>query len=65
MEEILIQFVASLTLLLVPAWKIYCRAGLNPWLSLTIFIPIFGLILCPLLLAGSDWKLPPDQELQE
>lgn len=43
--------------LLFPSWKIFQRAGLNPMLSLTLFIPTIGMLLAGLILALSEWKL--------
>jgi hypothetical protein len=42
-------------LLLVPAWRIHKRAGLQPSLSLLIFVPYIGVLVSGLVLALSKW----------
>ena len=61
METSFIIYAVILLLMLFPTWKIYAKAGLNTWLSLTLLIPVIGLVLCPLILGGSNWKLSNDQ----
>lgn len=48
--------------LLIPSWKIYKRAGLNPWLSLTILIPILGFFIAAAILAYSNWNVVTVEE---
>lgn len=38
-----------------PSWKIFQRAGLNPALSLLIFLPLVGLWIAGAILAFSKW----------
>lgn len=61
MGEIFIQIVFSLIFLQVPVWKIYSRVGLNPWISLMVLVPFIGILLCGLVLAISNWKLPNNE----
>jgi hypothetical protein len=42
-------------LLVVPAWRIFRRAGFHPALSLLLFIPGLGLLIIALLLAFRRW----------
>jgi len=42
-------------ILVLPVWVIHRKAGLSPWLSLFLFIPIFGLLLVYMILAFSKW----------
>jgi hypothetical protein len=43
-----------------PLWRIFRRAGLNPWPALTVFIPLIGLPLALSLLGFPRWPaLPP------
>lgn len=42
-------------LLVVPLWRIFSRAGLNPALSLIVFVPVFGFLIVLLILALSRW----------
>ena len=41
--------------LIVPMWRIFDRAGLNPYLSLILFVPFFGLVIVLLILAFTRW----------
>lgn len=43
-------------LLVVPVWRIFARAGLNPALSLLIFIPVVGLVAAAAVLGLSRWE---------
>ncbi|HUH91529.1 MAG TPA: hypothetical protein VL742_00085 [Casimicrobiaceae bacterium] len=38
-----------------PSWKIFERAGLNPALSLLIFVPLAGWWIAAAILAFSRW----------
>ncbi|MDA3868833.1 MAG: hypothetical protein PF589_02565 [Gammaproteobacteria bacterium] len=59
MEPIFISVLFLAAFLLPPFWKIFTRAGLNPYLSLTVLIPFFGFIIAGLILAVSDWNIKP------
>lgn len=41
---------------MVPFWRIYQRAGLNPYLTLLLFLP-FGFLITGIILAASKWKV--------
>ena len=41
--------------LIVPMWRIFDRAGLNPYLSLILFVPFFGLVIVLLMLPFTRW----------
>jgi len=41
--------------LIVPAWRVFDRAGLNPLWSLCLFIPVFGPLIVVLMLAFTRW----------
>lgn len=46
-----------------PFWRIYRRAGLPPWWSLTSLIPLIGLVVVIALLGHARWpNLPPRQK---
>lgn len=45
--------------LIVPVWRIFVRAGLNPALSLLIFIPVIGFFVVAAILGLSRWG--PDE----
>jgi hypothetical protein len=46
----------SLTaLLIIPVWRIFRRAGLQPALALLLLIPGLGLVIVSLVLAFSRW----------
>ncbi len=57
MEEYAIEVIVSAILLLYPVWRIFKRAGLNQALSLTVLIPVVGMLVSGLILALSTWKL--------
>ena len=56
-EEILIETIFLAVFILFPVWKIYKRAGLNPYLSLTLLIPAFGFLIATVILAVSKWDI--------
>ncbi len=39
----------------IPAWKIFGRAGLSPFWSLLVFIPVLGALIALVVLAMSTW----------
>ncbi len=57
MEEIIIEALIITLVLLFPFWKIYTRAGLNPYYSLTLLIPGAGFFIASIILAASKWEL--------
>lgn len=52
--DLLLGFVL-VVLLVVPIWKIFSKAGLNPLLSLLLFVPLAGVFIVTLLLAFMKW----------
>ncbi|MDH5426273.1 MAG: hypothetical protein OEY29_14890 [Gammaproteobacteria bacterium] len=62
MGNIFTQTLVMAALLLLPLWKIYSRAGLNPYLSLTVLIPGFGFFIACIILAVSKWNLTQTQD---
>lgn len=48
-------------ILIFPFWKIYSRAGLSPYFSLTLFIPVFGFFIALIILAVSKWEISEEQ----
>ena len=62
METIFISVLFLAAFLLLPFWKIFTRAGLNPYLSLTVLIPFFGFLIACLILAVSDWDIKPQNK---
>ena len=42
-------------LLIYPFWRIYTRAGLNPWFSLLVLLPYVGLPAAAAILAFQTW----------
>ncbi len=49
-----INLIAAVVLV-VPLWRIFGRAGLNPALAVVVFLPVVGLLLVLLLLALMRW----------
>lgn len=55
----IVNFLVSLASL-HPLWRIFRRAGLSPWPSLFIFIPVFGWAIVGSCLAIPNWpKVAP------
>lgn len=56
LELLVIVFLIGMVTLVavVPFWFICKKAGLSPWLSLIMFLPV-GAIILPTLLAFMDW----------
>lgn len=57
MQELIYQVIAQTIIFLFPAWRIFRKAGLNPTFSLTVLIPILGILLCASILAFSKWQV--------
>ncbi len=49
-------------LLVIPAWKIFIRAGLSPYFSVVIFVPYIGFMLVIAMLAFMTWRKPTLEE---
>ena len=62
MEEYIYQVIGVAIFLLFPSWKIFQRAGLNPALSLCLFIPVLGILITGIVLSASSWKLSGNPE---
>lgn len=45
----------TLILVIVPLWRIFKRAGFNPFLSLLVIIPILGPIIVSCVLSFAEW----------
>ena len=43
-------------LLVIPAWKVFARAGLSPYFSGLVFVPFIGFMLVIAILAFMPWK---------
>jgi hypothetical protein len=51
----LLYYLFAALLAIVPCWKIFQRVGLNPALSLLIFVPGLGWWIAGAILAFSKW----------
>ena len=51
----LIYQVFAAVIVIFPSWKIFQRVGLNPALSLFIFLPVLGWWIAGAILAFSKW----------
>lgn len=60
MGTLLAYAAVAAALLLFPAWRIFKRAGLDPWISLVVLIPGIGVTIALAVLAFVDW--PPVAE---
>jgi hypothetical protein len=54
-DNIWFEWIVGAALLVYPLWRIFLRTGLNPALSLFIFLPGIGLLVVALILAFSHW----------
>lgn len=45
-----------LLLFLYPMWRIFKKAGVNPFFSLVLLVPIVGFLLVSAILAFSNWQ---------
>ena len=54
-----VSFLVSLASL-HPLWRIFRRAGLSPWPTFLVFVPVFGLPIVGSVLAFRRWpNVPP------
>ena len=51
----LIWLVVYGLIIIVPAWRIFKRAGFSPALALLVFIPAVGALIATLILAFARW----------
>lgn len=42
-------------LIIIPLWRVFARAGLNPAFSLFVLVPVIGVLIAAAILAFSDW----------
>ncbi len=54
MMQFLLGAVVSAVLFLYPLWRIFSRAGLNPFWALLILVP-GGALIVPVILAFARW----------
>ncbi|HUC63768.1 MAG TPA: hypothetical protein VMF53_17630 [Alphaproteobacteria bacterium] len=52
---LLVQLVLIAVVLIVPLWRIFRRAGLNPAFSLLVLIPLLGSLAVLAILAFAPW----------
>lgn len=52
-----IKYYLSALLALYPVGRIYYRAGFSCAWALLLFVPLFGFLLCLMVLASRNWKL--------
>ena len=52
---LLVQLVLIAVVLIVPLWRIFRRAGLNPAFSLLVLIPLLGSLVVLAILAFAPW----------
>ncbi len=46
-------------LVIVPFWFAFKKAGLSPWLSLLVFVPVIGFLVPLYILAFAQWRVTP------
>lgn len=65
MQELLQNPAVTMTLfnalIAWPLWRIYRRAGLTPWWSLVVFVPMVGVALALGILGHKRWPVLPER----
>jgi hypothetical protein len=56
-------FLIVTAIIIVPYWFIWKKAGFSPWLSLLMLIPLVNIVM-PYVLAFSEWKVVPVNQVQ-
>lgn len=64
MASLFAMLLASAILFLVPAWRIFTRAGFAPATALTVLIPFIGPLIAMAILAFAEWPAGSDGEPQ-
>ena len=59
----LIGYVVTVALVLLPCWFILKKAGFTPWLSLLCLVPTLGVLVLLYVLAFADWRVVPASQL--
>ncbi len=49
-------------LIIMPAWKIFLRVGLSPYISILVLLPYIGFLLVVAVLAFMPWQKPTLEE---
>ena len=57
----LVEYAILSTLLFIPTWFIFKKAGLNPYFSLLSFVPV-GPLFITAILAFAKWKIVSETE---
>ncbi len=50
------SFIFFALVIIFPLWKIYEKVGINPFLSLLVFVPFVGISIVLIILAFSKWS---------
>ena len=62
MNEDLIIYYTIILLMLLPHWITYSKAGLKPYLSLTLLVPYWGVLISLAILAFIKWPMLEAEE---
>ena len=57
MDSLIIEMLIVVILFQFPLWRVFNRAGINPYLSLSLLIPGFGFLIAFAILAFSKWEI--------
>jgi hypothetical protein len=60
---VMIGYVIVVALIMIPCWFILKKAGFSPWLSLLCIVPSLGTLVLLYVLAFSEWKVVPLQQV--
>jgi hypothetical protein len=53
-----ITTLAFALVIVIPLWRIFERAGMQPAISLVALVPVVGLVVAALILAFGQWSSP-------
>ena len=60
---LLIGYLVSVALVMLPSWFILKKAGFTPWLCLLCLVPSVGFLVLLYVLAFAEWKVVPAPQL--
>jgi hypothetical protein len=55
MGDLLVNIIAFAILFLIPAWRIFSKAGFEPATAMVVLIPFVGPLIALLILAIAEW----------
>jgi hypothetical protein len=65
MRDLFIDIIAVAIALLIPAWRIFGRAGFPPELALIVLVPYIGPLAAMMILAIAEWPAHKQTNAQQ